>query len=151
MARCLEAVSHAALHPPYADASPQLAGPAALLHHSRSLPAMPQRADSHGAGLEPADSMDSGTMFGGTPRHGGLSTSPVNVAGGFSRLAGMGGGAAVSTGEDDRLTGHPGHAVLCLAAANGLLFSGGADAAIKVGGAAGVQGIELVWVVPEGR
>ena len=94
---------------------------------------MPQRADSHGPGLEPADSVDSGAMFGGTPRHGGLSTSPANVAGGFSRLAGIGGGAAVSTGEDDRLTGHPGQAVLCLAAANGLLFSGGADAAIKVG------------------
>lgn len=138
MARCLEAVNHTALHHPFADTSPQLQGPSALLHHSRSMPTMTQRADSHGPGLglEPADSMhsmDSGNMFGGTPRHGGLSTSPVNVGGALSRLAGMS-SAVVSTGEDDRLTGHPNHAVLCLAAANGLLFSGGADSNIKVWG-----------------
>jgi len=134
VARCLEAVNHTALHHPFADISPQLQGPPALLHHSRSMPTIPQRADSHGPalGLEPADSMhsmDSGNLFAATPRHGGLSTSPANA---LSRLAGMS-SAVVSTGEDDRLTGHPNHAVLCLAAANGLLFSGGADSNIKVG------------------
>ncbi|KAI7835447.1 hypothetical protein COHA_010652 [Chlorella ohadii] len=138
VARCLEAVNHTALHHPFADISPQLQGPPALLHHSRSMPTIPQRADSHGPalGLEPADSMhsmDSGNLFAATPRHGGLSTSPANA---LSRLAGMS-SAVVSTGEDDRLTGHPNHAVLCLAAANGLLFSGGADSNIKVWSLAG--------------
>lgn len=150
VARCLEAVNHTALHHPFADTSPQLQGPSALLHHSRSMPTLPQRADSNRAAmdLEPADSMhsmDSGNMFGGTPRHGGLSTSPANVGGALSRLAGMS-SAAVSTGEDDRLTGHPNHAVLCLATANGLLFSGGADSDIKVGWAApGCRGFGVLW------
>ena len=129
VARCLEAVNHAA-------AFGAADGPLHARHlaHSRSLPNL---ADSHG-GLEdrpmatPADSMDSGA--------GGLATSPSVLPGGTPRHGrpgggGGGGGAVVSTGEDDRLSGHPDHSVLCLATANGLLFSGGTDGTIKVGGA----------------
>lgn len=128
VARCLEAVNHGAADGPLG---------ARHLGHSRSLPNL---ADSHG-GIDdrpmatPADSMDSGAgalaaspsmLHGGTPRHGRLGVGNT-------------GGAVVSTGEDDRLSGHPDHSVLCLAAANGLLFSGGTDGTIKVGAGHGVM------------
>lgn len=118
VARCLEAVSHAAGFG--ADGGH---GQHAL-HHVRSAP-MLAHADSRLSLDGPADSMDSGVGHGGG--------TPMHPSAMLSRLGDRSlGGAAVTVGEDDLLTGHPGHSVLCMAAANGLLFSGGTDSCIKV-------------------
>ena len=147
VARCLEAVNHAASFGNEAAAAAAGAGAAASRHHahhllhSRSLPNMPSRQGSQlglAAAAAPADSMtDSGTThpvpsspmgFGGGPG-GALSfgrLAPIDERGGGQR-----GGALVSVGEDDQLTGHSA-SVMCLTVANGLLFSGSTDATIKV-------------------
>lgn len=143
MARCLEAVSHTV------GFGGEAAGPAGgpqqhrHCHHqhhegqlqlarSVSVPSLPRPDSQHtGLGDGPADSTDSGAVA-----PGGIPCSPMKLDGGSrgGRLGGGGarGAAVASVGEDDRLTGHSG-AVMSLACANGLLFSGGTDADIKVG------------------
>lgn len=135
MARCLEAVNHTAAFGAAAAAAP---GEGALhMAHSRSLPILP-RHDSQ-LGLDgPADSMDSGPVYSGM-----MSPTKADRAALRGGGGGLYGGAVVSSGEDDRLTGHPGHAVLCMATANGLLFSGGADATIRV--RRGEEGALVCW------
>ncbi len=151
VARCLEAVSHTV------GFGGEAAGAAGgqqqhrHCHHfhpagqfplgrAASVPSLPRPDSQHsGLGDGPADSTDSGAVA-----HGGIPCSPMKFdgAGGGrgSRLAGSGGRSAAMTsvGEDDRLTGHSG-AVMSLACANGLLFSGGTDASIKVRVPAAVQ------------
>lgn len=142
MARCLEAVSHAVGF----GADGAAAGAhhdchhrqhdrehAQFLLHSASVPNL-GRPESQLSG--PADSMDSGAAaHPGFTAAGLVPPSPLRGDGGFGgRALGMRGGALVSVGEDDRLTGHT-DAVMSLACANGLLFSGGTDARIKVGAA----------------
>ena len=83
------------------------------------------------AALEHSDSMDSGMaaaahLLPSSPMYAfGRPGSPTKGHGDRQQ------GPVVSVGEDDRLTGHTA-SVMCLTVANGLLFSGGTDATIKV-------------------
>lgn len=134
VARCLEAVSTPAAfgggstlqHAPSA-------GPPPGLPKSRSVASL-SRPDSQGMLEGPTDSGDSGHAAPFSPlagcQHGHHGFGAAN------RLPAS--GPAVSVGEDDRLTGHTA-SVLCLAAANGLLFSGGTDSLIRVGRRQGLR------------
>ena len=153
VARCLEAVNHAASFGNEAKAAPGAAQHSQHsqhhhchhghhLLHSRSMPNMPNMPSRQGslpglAAAQPADSLtDSGTTQHHVPSSPGFGGGPGGALS-FGRLAsidercGQRGGAAVSVGEDDQLTGHTA-SVMCLTVANGLLFSGSTDATIKV-------------------